>query len=274
MAPRQYKKYARKQIAQAGAAVRQRSFKDRSYSRPQVLTMVQDVAAKEIKRVMFKGAETKRQYLVRTPIPFNGTVSGLSDLYNVIPDVQPGTGNNARVGEKITPTYLNIRGYCYANDAPGTTIPNSVLDVELFFLMDKVQRDGNVRDGTSSYFIRTGAATIQHDGTMLSSCSPVDTDRFHVVKRIKCKLIPFPQTAGQLNNNSNTGANNYEFNITVPMSKLCPTFDYSTGNYQPTNCNMFMTCAYAQYMNPSTSVSSIITFANVGFTSTLYYKDM
>lgn len=233
------------------------------------------ITATQIKKVMYKAAETKHAYGVQTPVSFNSTVSGISDLYSVIPAVQAGTGNNARIGEKISPSYLNIRGYLTVDTATLTPSAIDKLDVDMFILEDKYQRDGTVRDSTSAKFMRTGAATINYDGTLLSSCSPVDTDRFTVLKRLNVMLIPWPITSGQLNTNSNHGANVYKFNINIPLSKDHATFEFAdSSGLQPINANMFLTCGFVQYMDPATSLSSLYVQPKISYTSTLYYKDL
>ncbi len=155
----------------------------------------------------------------------------------------------------------------------GTPILN--LDVDMFILIDKVQKDGTVRDSTSAKFIRNGAAVINYDGTLISSCSPVDTDRFEVVKRVNVKLIPWPLTTNQLNSNPNSGSNIYKFNFNIPLGKLCPTLDFAdSSGIQPNNLNMFLTCGYAQFMTPTTADSSLSTEVQISYTSTMYYKDV
>lgn len=231
--------------------------------------------AKTVKRVLFRTAETKHAFSGLNPTNFNSYVSGLSDLYSIIPNIQQGAGNNARIGERISPSYLTLRGYVTANQSNTLTNGAEILDVDLFFLMDKVQRDGSVRDATSAKFIRQGGSVVMYDGTIASTCAPVDTDRFKVLKRIKCKLIPWPLATNQLNSNPNSGSQVYRFKVTVPMSRLCRSLDYSDiSSSQPNNCNMFFTCGYARYNDPANQDNILAVPVQVSYSSTLYYKDI
>lgn len=231
--------------------------------------------SKTVKRVLFKSAETKHAFGGLNPTNFNCSVSGVSDLISVIPNIQQGAGNNARIGERISPSYLTIRGYVTANNSNTIATTGEILDVDLFFLMDKIQKDGSVRDSTSAKFIRQGGSVVMYDGSISSSCAPVDTDRFRVLKRLRCKLIPWPLSTNQLNSNPNSGSQVYRFKVTVPLSKLCPSFDYTdiTAS-QPNNCNMFLACGYVMYNNPSNADNTLSVPVQISYASTLYYKDL
>lgn len=224
-------------------------------------------------RVVLRTSETKHAFNYYNPTAFNATISGTGDCANILPDITQATGSSNRIGERIIPTSLDIKGYVLPYYL--STQPLYQIDVEVFLLMDKDQRDGAGRDADSAKFIRQGANTVNYDGTLQTSCAPVDLDRFKVLKRMRFRVLPVPQNSYQTYQNSNSGSVCHDWHAKIDMTKIAPHLDYDTsGSTQPNNVNMYLCCGYVHYYDPATAVTTLATPVTVSFATTLSYKDL
>lgn len=247
----------------------------------------QKKVARVVGRVLRRKTETKVNFTNYVNQGFNATINSSADLYNLLPSIAQGTGDNARIGDSITPLYTNIRGYVgiHCNDALyGTLGP---LDIQLFCLRGKTRKDGSVtpRPASDLDIIKRGVTKQQYDGTFASSCSPVNIEDFQVIFKKSFRLIPIPTTSSSstspptsfsLPNNSNSGSTIYKLQHKINWAKLgVKKFLYEGSSAsQPINENIFWCVGYAQYNDPNNAVSDTYTPVQVTMQAMTYYKDM
>lgn len=239
-----------------------------------------------VNRAIMKKSETKINFINAVNQKFNATISSTGDLYNLLPSLAQGTGDDQRVGNTVIPMYTNVRGYVSisTNDALyGTLGP---LDVQLFCLRNKTRRDGSsVKLLQDLDIIKRGTSKQTYDGTFASSISPVNTEDFQILFKKSFRLIPIPTTSSSstsaptsfsLPNNSNSGSTIYKFKHTINWKKVgVKKLIYEiSGSSQPCNENIYWCLGYAQYNDPNNAVSDTYTPVQMTMQAITYYKDM
>lgn len=243
----------------------------------------------EVKKTLFKKSETKMNTVTLLPSPFNATISYTGDLYNILPAIVPGVGDNNRIGNTVIPTYTNISGYLTFRPHNVLDIyhtPLGSLDVQMFILRNKHQQNGNLRTPATDLNIMKLATTkFQYDGTFASSCSPLNTEDFEVVMKKSFKLTPLSYTnpvvgtgtalsTDQVAGNFLNGALSYKFKHSINYSSLgIKKLTYDIGSDQPTDCNLFFCLGYAQYNDPENCVSDLYVPIQCSYNAVTYYKD-
>lgn len=244
---------------------------------------IKSIVNDAVKKTLMKKSDTKNAVTELNGLNFNSTISGLSDLIEVIPSITQGTDDNDRIGNSIIPTYTKITGYCTA--AFDANFPTALgpLDVQMFILRNKNQRDSNSRSVfTDLNIIKRGIAKFQFDGTFASTCSPINTEDFQVLMKRSFKLTPIPFGSSTvqsismiLPNNPNNGGQVYKFSHTIDWAKCGVTkFIYDAATTQfPNNENIFFCLGYAQYNAPEIPTGSTVTPVRVAYTAITHYKD-
>lgn len=247
---------------------------------------------KMIDKKLNKAAETKIGVEQVNQIGFNSTIDSLGDLYNVIPPVVAGLGDDDRTGNTINPMFTSIRGYVSWNTNTQIFYENlGPLDVQLFILRNKTQRNQNARTNTTDLkIIKYGTSKIQFDGTFNSTCSPVNVDDFQILYKKTFKIIPAPFTntaSGSLSastptdssilaSNPNSGSTIYKLKHIIDWKKMgIRNFKYDSDIQQyPSNENVFLCLGFAQYNNPGGSSQSSSVPIMLSYTATTFYKDI
>lgn len=228
-----------------------------------------------VRQTISRIAETKRVIHVQGPTQFNPFIASTADYMRLVPQLSVGTNDGFRIGTKVTPQYLTVRGYI--NRTPGVgSGTNNPIDVTIFILQDKQQRDGNQRTAASSVNImRYDGTTIgQFDGTMRAMASPVDTTNFKVIKRKVIRLLPVDAVGAPGQVYIANGAIARTFKWKIPVKKL-GAFRYTDGTAaEPENVNFFLTCGYVDAGNPTFPPSALQTPVQISYNSTLYFKDL
>lgn len=240
--------------------------------------------SKTIDNKLMKKAETKIAACELAGVNFNATINSITDLYNIIPSIVEGTGDDDRVGNSIVPLYTNIRGYCtwaYDNTYYSTLGP---LDVQMFILRNKTQKDSNMRaTNTDTYIIKRGIYKQQYDGTMNATTSPINTEDFQIIMKKSFRLTPMPTTnisttpivSQNVPQNPLHGSGVYKFKYVVDWKKCgIDKFIYDYNQQFPSNENVFFCLGFAQYNEPAIAVPDNNTPVQVSWTATTYYKDM
>jgi len=236
-----------------------------------------------IKRVLMRNSETKYAVKRLEPTKFNAAISTYADMVQIIPDIGQGVGDDERVGSSIIPLTTTMRGY--VTFAPGNIfgIPLGSLDVKMYCLRNKKNKDPTLTTGDNLLILKQGVDKIPFDGTIDSTTAVVNTEDFDVLYSKSFKLLPnygdnpptsaTPSTGVTYVNNPLSGSATYKFVGKVNWKKHCKKIMYSTGSDSPTNLNAFWCLGFAQYNDPSNAVSNAYTPVQASWTAVTTYKD-
>jgi len=195
------------------------------------------------KKVIEKKSELKLAGQQVVNDAFNSTISASSECYRVLPDVSPGTAANNRIGDKIRPKYLIIKGklaYDTSVINPGSYIPMNTVRVMILSQRSlNLSTDVGSRADVSHLLrdnINTDVARA-YTGSMFDNLAPINKDLFkvHMDKKFKMKAILFTE----LGNASDTGTkwlagtqSTHYFQIKIK----CPaTLNFDDGNANTPN---------------------------------------
>lgn len=194
-------------------------------------------------------------------VQFNGQIDSAADAYGLLPSIMLGTGDNARIGNRITPrgllVTLNVYMSTDAGSPPGTTLlPRIIVAAQ--------KSTNGYQPAASVDFARLldwGQGEHDFTGTLADYRSPINRDAFHVYKDIKTKI-----SIGNGDENMNVISKTYKFWIPCPK-----TLNYvDTQNY-PQNFAPFICLGYARAdgVAPNPGYLGV----TMDWTTTLYYED-
>lgn len=119
--------------------------------------------------------------VLNTFVGFNGPISSTSEIYSLIPQIAQGTGDHQRIGNRIQPVSLTVRGIC-SLQSNSRTSQRCVVDI--YFLTSKlikaeidkssilIDKLLNLGNGTNTFY----------NGTTLNAMLPVNTSEFTLLK--------------------------------------------------------------------------------------------
>jgi len=148
--------------------------------------------AKLVRRIANRGVEVKHVGQNVIDADFNSTITSASECYRILPDVTEGTDGHQRIGDKITPRYLIVKGKLhYSQSVAGNYINPST--ARLFIL---TQRDIKLSTDVSSrvdidHLLKDNIGTDvgrRYNGGPFDNLAPVNKDQFKVLMDRKVKL--------------------------------------------------------------------------------------
>lgn len=197
---------------------------------------------------------------VENGTPHNAGITS-SDIVPVLAGMSQGTGSSNRVGDKVKPTILKIKGCVsyYDRGQPNVTSP---MIVKVFCLQWKGLRDSSSGFGTVpiGQLMDNGGGTGGWDGSTIRSLWRINTDDFTV---LGSKTLKISDTDVE-NHKSQTG--HYEMTVKCPA-----TLTYSPGAIYPANFAPFFVLGWC-YEDGSTPSALDVNIVNTA-QSFLYYKD-
>lgn len=267
-------------------------------AKPQTLTGL-------IKRVVKGAAETKEVIWYNGPSPSNGTFAQASyinqnatitnnttDILRLIPYVAAGTGDNQRIGEKIKPVSLNVKGsVCLLTNSINNQPSNTAGFQQDFYVVIYILQHVSLKSykdlaaqNDFTQLLKTGEnSTVPYNGHVWESQMPVEDAYYKLLKKKKYRLRyggMKQTTAGDPPGNqwiamSNPHSWRAEFNISLskhlPANFKYPEANAPAGNQNdPTNSSIFM-CMGA-YQADGTVLNS--TIFQQQYISSLKYKDL
>ena len=227
-----------------------------------------------VARAISRSTETKQVAWYEGPTPSNGTyaqanyilqnpqiATNSTDILRLIPYVAQGTGDNQRIGERISPKSLVVQGTVMMNIA--NTLPVSInigiptdIYVVIYVLQHVTLKSYTALQASNDFtqLLRDGEGTTkQFSGTVWDSQMPVEDAYYRLLKKKKYRLRyagkgttsggdpPAPAWLSVPNTVS------YRAEYKMNLSKYLPKqFKYpdaavtATGVNDPTNSSIFM----------------------------------
>jgi len=212
----------------------------------------------QVKALLHKNVETKYMGLTYNA-GFNNRISGTSDLIKIIPDISSGTGNNDRLGNKITPKGLKVVVSMTVNQVNGSTsIP--MLPRLMVLSAKNVKAWTDIASVDVTKFLDDGVAERAFGGDITDYQCPLNKEYVIAHKDIKTELSL--GTAEQNGQRTRT----YTFWIKCPKVLNYNDFDVTPTNFAPFLCMGF---AVGDFSVPSEAFLGV----RLALTSMLYYED-
>jgi len=216
---------------------------------------------KAVNRALYRQEETKCcGFSIENGTPHNAQITN-ADAVPLLPVVPQGTGSSERVGDKVKPVSLKVKGcLSFYDRGQGNVLAPMV--VKIFCLRQKGL--GNLQTAIPSLnlpnLLDNGGATNAWDGSTQRALWRINTDLFDV---LASKTIKLSDTDVE-NHKSQTG--HYEFNIKPPA-----TLKWSPGQQYPDNYAPFFVLGW-HYEDGSTPSAIDVNVVNTAY-GFLYYKD-
>jgi len=196
-----------------------------------------------------------------------------TDILRLIPTVAEGTDDYERIGTKIRPVSLNVKGqirvrFSFLN-AGSTTVPQN-LTIDLYVLQHVRLKDYNSLYGLNNFtdLLETGGgATQAYSGVPINSAMRVASENYKVLQRRRITLryagvvnSPVPTQVPFAQPQDHTWYAEYNLNLSKHLPKVLtyPESESGAGPQPPvvlgapTNSSIFMCMGYASwYSSPS-----------------------
>lgn len=231
-----------------------------------------------VQRAISRNTETKFHSTTYTYTSFNGGISAVGDVIDILPSIGLGTGQSSRVGHKIQPIRLEITGYvAYTTDAYNDA---RMLGGRLFVYQDKTVRSYANSSIVNYNLLNLGGTSTNFTGTAMNYITPHNNDLFRFFMD---KKMIFMKPFGVTNNVGVPSATTsmtsmdkslfHPFKLVLTKKHLPAVLSYDTtdnANY-PTNFAPKMSLGYCDLLNynPDTVPVQL----GMEFCATLYYKD-
>lgn len=227
----------------------------------------------DVRRMVRSGRETKMVSRGIEQAAFNGSITS-ADIYPICPQVQMGTMQHQRVGDKIQPKALRI--YATLTVVPQYATGAKPMLIRMFVCSYKSIKSNQGMGGIPpqdllklNEELTAPPQNSGFDGSIAAYQLPINTDSFIVHKDLRFNIYPAnlftgPNDAPQLGY-----VKNIRFSIPVPASL---TFDtQSTGADDPTNFAPFLAVGWTWADGTVPGVTNTNLFITAR--STLYFQD-
>lgn len=146
-----------------------------------------------VRRIANRGTEVKHVGQNVVDARFNSTISSASECYRILPDVTEGVAGHQRIGDKIRPKYLVVKGkLMYDVGIAGTEIPPSTC--RLLILTQKDIKASNMvaAEADVDHLLKDNIGTDvarAYSGTNFDNLAPINKDLFtvHMDRKIKMR---------------------------------------------------------------------------------------
>lgn len=212
---------------------------------------------------------------------FNSLISTSADVLQLIPSIGQGVDNGQRIGNKIKPLYLDVRGHIEIGSIPYTTfdivasagsiLPNCRLAVRLIICESKQYKSS--ADASASYtnwlpqLLQNGISEIGFGGNTKDIYLPINKDAVNVYyDKVIYLSIPMTFTTAGVAVPMSNSVKFFRKNI-----KLRKQLVYTDVRDQPTNSSISMLCGYAHI--DGSIPDTVTTAIKLSYVSTLHYED-
>lgn len=206
--------------------------------RARKVTKLSKPVVKAVKKIVEGQEEVKHVGANVVDAAFNSSISAASECYPVLPSVGEGTAGHNRVGDRIRPKYLIVKGHLqYDHAFQGNFAPPSTVRVLLLSQKNiKISSDVSSR-ADISHLLKDNIGTDTargYTGAMFDNLAPINKDLFTVHMDRKFKMLPQLYTG--LGNSSDTNTKTLsgtQRTYTFVKKIRCPKqlmFDDGNGN--------------------------------------------
>lgn len=261
-----------------------RVFKRRVYRRK--TSKVAKIAKKVATKVLRRTIETKQGYLEPTGANFNTQTTQnfpvlpnitQTSMYQLCPTVSLGTDSQSRVGNKIKPKGLYVKGHIYGdwNNIVGNNSSFQTIYVRILALADKQNNVDSLAYGqfgsSKDLLLNRGASATNflfNDQTSLYR--PINQNRFTVYYDKVIKLSMYSQSLGTAVVDQAQGLRMFKFKI--PMKE---DWKFDDTNTRPSNVAMpTLVIGYCPGDNRNITNGATTSFIKCTYYTDFYYQDV
>lgn len=235
-------------------------------------------ALKRVVRKMINNTEEKKFYTqsiaYKSPIlgtGFNTTGNfGYNTASNIIPVITQGTGQQQRIGCKIRPTSLLVRGHILALPTTAAGGTNPYTNIPFYVRIVVWRQRQSMTTATNPAILDDGITSGGNDfeGSLDDLMVPFNKDRFNIAKVITLKLQPAANSGTAAAENLSKYPMSAFFKFRVPIPKV---FVYNDTALDPSNCRWFMSAGIVNF--DGTLAINTVSRANITAQSVLSYTD-
>lgn len=244
------------------------------------------IAKKVATKVIRRQIETKQGYLEPTGAGFNTQTSQnfpvlpnitQTSMYQLCPTVSLGTDSQSRVGNKIKPKGLYVKGHIYGdwNNIVGNNSSFQTIYVRIMAISDKQNNVDSLAYGqfgtSSSILLNKGSTSTNflfNDQTSLYR--PINTNRFTVYYDKVIKLSMYSANLGTALIDQATGLRRFSFKI--PMKE---DWKFDDSNSRPSNIAMpNLVVGYCPADNRNITAGATTSFIKLTYYTDFYYQDV
>lgn len=224
---------------------------------------------KLVKGIVKAQEETKYETLHILPdVLFNSLISGVGDIYPIIPPVGNGQFSYQRAGDKITPTKCLLKlAFGFGSD---DTLARDIT-AHIFVLRSKAVKSSRLASSIPiTDLLDSGGVggSVSFDGTLNHAQMPVETTNFSVVSHKSFRLQKVNTQSGAVASQNSNTSKSMTIRVKLPQLK----YDNSLDASNPQNDFPFLVIGYT-YNCPNSSPDTLIGCLRVDASSQLWYKD-
>jgi len=195
-----------------------------------------------------------------------------TEVFSLFPVISQGTGQASRVGNKISPTYFQLKLAIIAANMNGVYVgaSSTYFDIYIFKWKGANQEGGQPASSDMTQFLQDDNSAQSYDGQILDGLRPVNSDMFTLLKKKRITLNNiFNTTVGQMAGyyQSVSPQRTLTFNLTKYLKK---TLIYDDNNTNVINDNMYIAIGGTQ--TDGTNVTTSV-MGSYQFFTNLKYKD-
>lgn len=232
-----------------------RTYKRKSYARK---TLKREPIKKIVRREIARNIENKTSqyydgggglYTIPSAAFSAANIHPLGPTSAFGPIINQGTGQGARVGNRIKTKKLVVKGTLtpFSQNASTNTNPKPV-QVKMWILYDKLDPTAEPDPKIAGDFFQLGGSSKSFANDLTDLWAPVNTDRYRILTTRTFKLGYSVYTANTAAGNSNQYANNdypLSHNFSIDCTKYYPMdVRFNDNNSVPTTRGLFMMFAY------------------------------
>lgn len=200
-----------------------------------------------VKRVLAKQAETKFNIVAQTESGVYGSTLTSPTNFTYLNALNEGFTENQRVGNKVRPFLLNVRGSVQSNSLKPILTKIFVLET-------------NVANDPRSDLLEDNTGNFSPASTDLEAIyQRINTTKFKVLKTLVLKTGTYANYVGDYG-----GTKLFNFNV-----KLNGTYEYEDGETTPNKRALIIFPIFREAQNDTTTGETV----EFTFNSKLYYKD-
>lgn len=198
----------------------------------QMKPVLNPAISKAVKRIMHRASEIKTVTTTVFPVPgadglikssgINNTVTpqlGMTSLLSIIPPVGQGAGQGQRIGNKISPVSLLVRGVINALPTTSSTGSNFYTNQPLYVRVVIYALNSSATTNVNDNLLDQGTLNKNFDGTLSDLLLPYNTERFKIVKSFQVNLQPpYDPNVGNVENANKRTSAMFKYYLPLPST--------------------------------------------------------